>query len=70
MSKQFWPPVALFDADPREVRDMNRVMVLSVATLTWLFVLSTILSGILWLGLRLARAKNKAEARARRILEI
>jgi hypothetical protein len=49
---------------------MNRVMVGSVAALTWLFMISTILSGILWLGLRLARAKNKAEARARRILEL
>jgi len=49
---------------------MNRVTVWSVAALTWLFVLSTILSGILWLGLRLARARNRAETRARRILEL
>jgi hypothetical protein len=49
---------------------MNRVTVWSVAALTWLFVLSTILSGTLWLGLRLARARNRAETRARRILEL
>lgn len=49
---------------------MNRVTVSSVAALIWLFMLSTLLSGTLWLGLRLARAKNSAEARARRILEL
>ena len=49
---------------------MNRVTVWSVAALTWLFLLSTILSGTLWLGLRLARARNRAETRARRILEL
>ena len=49
---------------------MNKVTVWSVVALTWLFVLSTILSGILWLGLRLARARNRAETRARRILEL
>ncbi len=49
---------------------MIKVTVWSVAALTWLFVLSTILSGILWLGLRLARARNRAETRARRILEL
>ena len=64
------PPVAASDADPRKDGVMNRVTVWSVAALTWLFVLSTILSGILWLGLRLARVRNRAETRARRILEL
>ena len=64
------PPVAPIDADPRKEGVMNRVTVWSVAVLTWLFVLSTILSGTLWLGLRLARARNRAETRARRILEL
>ena len=49
---------------------MNKDMVWSVAALSWLFVLSTLLSAALWFGLRLARAKNRAETRARRILDL
>jgi hypothetical protein len=41
---------------------MNRITVRSVAAVTGLFVLSTTLSAILWLVLRIARAKSMAEA--------
>ena len=41
---------------------MNRITVRSVAAVTGLFGLSTTLSAILWLVLRIARAKSMAEA--------
>lgn len=43
---------------------MNALNLRSIAAVAWLFALSTILSAILWLGLRVARAKNRAAARA------
>jgi hypothetical protein len=49
---------------------MNRITVWSIAAVTWLFVLSTTLSAILWLVLRIARAKNRAEARASWLFEL
>jgi hypothetical protein len=49
---------------------MNRMMFSSVLALAWLFVISAMVSAILWLGLRLARARNRAEARTRRILDL
>lgn len=42
---------------------MNRITALSIVAIVWLFMLSITLSGILWLGLRVARAKNRAESR-------
>ena len=48
---------------------MNRVTVWSVAALTWLFVLSTILSGRFGSGLRLATEETE-QTPARRILEL
>jgi hypothetical protein len=49
---------------------MNRITVRSVAAVTGLFVLSTTLSAILWLVLRIARAKSMAEVRAAWLFEL
>jgi len=42
----------------------------TLAALTWLLLLSTSLSVVLWLGLRIARAKSKAEARSAWLFEL
>jgi len=49
---------------------MNRITAPSIAPIVWLFMLSITLSGILWLGLRVARAKNRAESRVAWLFEV
>jgi hypothetical protein len=41
---------------------MNRITPSSIGAIVWLFMLTFSLSGILWLSLRVARAKNRAES--------
>jgi hypothetical protein len=49
---------------------MNKITIWLIAAVAWLFMLSTTLSAILWLVLRIARAKSRAEARAAWLFEL